>query len=241
MLTVLGFFALLFIIAFLLGSVPWGVIISRVFYNTDVRKHGSGNIGTTNAMRTMGKVGGSVVFLLDFGKGVACGLIALVFAHQVITDTSAIGEFCIATGITGSTPDDSAAQLRLSEVCLAIAFLGCIWGHIFSPWLGFKGGKGVAVAAGCLLSTFGFVGAGIEIAAFALLVISTKYVSVGSLGAAIVCPVLAMFFFGGNIVAIVLCVIAAVTVIWAHRENIQRLRNGTENRIGSKKHAKHSQ
>ena len=62
-----------FVISFLLGSIPWGVIISKVFYHTDIREHGSGNIGTTNAMRTMGKVGGSAVFVLDFGKGIASG------------------------------------------------------------------------------------------------------------------------------------------------------------------------
>ena len=75
MLSCFGFFVLLFLIAFLLGSIPWGVIISRAIYHTDVREHGSGNIGTTNAMRTLGKVGGSAVFILDFGKGVLAGVI----------------------------------------------------------------------------------------------------------------------------------------------------------------------
>lgn len=234
---VIGFLALLFLIAFLLGSIPWGVVISRVFYHTDVREHGSGNIGTTNAMRTLGKVGGSAVFLLDFGKGVLAGVIAVLFAGQVITDMSAVREFCIATGITGPTPDDSAAQFRLMQVCLTVAFLGCIWGHIFSPWLGFKGGKGIAVAVGCLLSTFGLVGAAIELLIFVVLVATTKYVSVGSIAAAVVCPFLALFFFGGNSIAIVLCFIAAITVIWAHRENIARLRAGNENKIGAKKKA----
>ena len=77
--TVLGQLALLLVISFLLGSIPWGVIISRVFYHTDLREHGSGNIGTTNAIRTMGKVGGYAVFVLDFGKGIVAGLIAAVF------------------------------------------------------------------------------------------------------------------------------------------------------------------
>ena len=75
--TVLGQLALLLVISFLLGSIPWGVIISRVFYHTDLREHGSGNIGTTNAIRTMGKVGGYAVFVLDFGKGIVacrCGI-----------------------------------------------------------------------------------------------------------------------------------------------------------------------
>ena len=66
-----------FVAAFLLGSIPWGLIISKVFYHTDIREHGSGNIGTTNAMRTMGKKGGAAVFLLDFGKGIASGFIGM--------------------------------------------------------------------------------------------------------------------------------------------------------------------
>lgn len=235
MLSCFGFFVLLFLIAFLLGSIPWGVIISRAFYHTDVREHGSGNIGTTNAMRTLGKVGGSAVFILDFGKGVLAGVIATLFASQVLTDLAALRELCIATGITGPNPDDSAVLFRATQICLSIAFLGCIWGHIFSPWLKFKGGKGIAVAVGCLVSTFGLTGTLLELAIFIILVATTKYVSVGSIAAAIACPFFALYFFGGNGIAIAVCLIAALTVIWAHRENIARLRAGNENKIGSKK------
>lgn len=235
MLSCFGFFVLLFLIAFLLGSIPWGVIISRAFYHTDVREHGSGNIGTTNAMRTLGKVGGSAVFILDFGKGVLAGVIATLFASQVLTDLTALRELCIATGITGPNPDDTAVLFITTQICLSIAFLGCIWGHIFSPWLKFKGGKGIAVAVGCLVSTFGLTGTLLELAIFIILVVATKYVSVGSIAAAFVCPFFALYFFGGNGIAIALCFIAAITVIWAHRENIARLRAGNENKIGSKK------
>lgn len=235
MLSCFGFFVLLFLIAFLLGSIPWGVIISRAFYHTDVREHGSGNIGTTNAMRTLGKVGGSAVFILDFGKGVLAGVIATLFASQVLTDLTALRELCIATGITGPNPDDAAVLFRTTQICLSIAFLGCIWGHIFSPWLKFKGGKGIAVAVGCLVSTFGLTGTLLELAIFIILVVTTKYVSVGSIAAAIACPFFALYFFGGNGIAIAVCLIAALTVIWAHRENIARLRAGNENKIGSKK------
>ena len=116
MLSCFGFFVLLFLIAFLLGSIPWGVIISRAFYHTDVREHGSGNIGTTNAMRTLGKVGGSAVFILDFGKGVLAGVIATLFASQVLTDLAALRELCIATGITGPNPDDAAVLFRTTQI-----------------------------------------------------------------------------------------------------------------------------
>ena len=124
-----------------------------------------------------------------------------------------------------------------NKVCLAVAFLGCTLGRCFCPWLGFRGGKGIAVAVGCLFSAFGPVGALLEIAIFAVLVVATKYVSVGSIAAAVACPFFALYFFWGNPVAFVLCLLVGLTVVWAHRENIARLRAGTENRIGSKKKA----
>ncbi len=207
----------LVVIAFLLGSIPWGVIISRVFYHTDIRQHGSGNIGTTNAMRAMGKVGGVAVVLLDFGKGLGSGLIAMAVYTYVLA------------------PHLGADAALVYHDCIAFAFVGCILGHIFSPWLHFKGGKGIAVAVGCLFVTFGPVGALIEIAVFAVIVIKTRYVSAGSLAAAVLCPFLALYYFWGYPIAWACCLVAAVIVIWAHRSNIGRLRNGTERRIGGSK------
>lgn len=235
MLECLGYLGLLFVIAFLLGSIPWGVIISRIFYHTDVREHGSGNIGTTNAMRALGKVGGSAVFVLDFGKGVLSGVIATIFASQVFTDISAVQELCIAAGLTGPNPEEAFVHYRITQICVSVAFLGCIWGHIFSPWLKFKGGKGIAVAVGCLVSTFGLTGTLIELAIFVILVAATKYVSVGSIAAAVACPFLSAYFLAGNPISVVICTIAALTVVWAHRENIKRLLAGNENKIGDKK------
>ncbi len=211
-----------FVASFLLGSIPWGVIISKVFYHTDIREHGSGNIGTTNAMRTMGKVGGSAVFVLDFGKGIASGLIA-AWAASVFG-----GGMSLSGHVVGY--DDF----------VTVAFLGCVWGHIFSPWLGFHGGKGIAVAVGCLFVTFGWAGALLEIAIFAALVVATRYVSAGSIAAAVACPFFAAYYFlyvTFAPAAWVCTTVAALTVVWAHRENISRLRAGNERRIGSKKEA----
>ncbi|MEF9925046.1 MAG: glycerol-3-phosphate 1-O-acyltransferase PlsY [Raoultibacter sp.] len=209
-----------FAASFLLGSIPFGVIISKVFYKTDIREHGSGNIGTTNAIRTMGKVGGYSVFVLDFGKGIASGLIALGAAW-----------FFFSTG--GQATD---TLITYNDV-LALAFLGCTWGHIFSPWLGFHGGKGIAVAVGCLFMTFGVVGACLELAIFIVLVVLTRYVSVGSVAAAAACPAFALYFFWGDWPAVILCSLAGLTVVWAHRENIKRLLAGEEHRVGDKKDA----
>ena len=210
--------AALFVAAFLLGSVPWGLIISKVFYHTDIREHGSGNIGTTNAIRTIGKVGGYAVFVLDFGKGLLSGVLAWAFSTQFLPGGGLVPEALVSY-----------------DTMLAVAFLGCVWGHIFSPWLKFKGGKGIAVAVGCLFVTFGWVGACLELLIFIVLVVTTKRVSVGSIAAALACPFFSLYYFWGDWIAFAMCALAGLTVVWAHRGNIARLRAGTESKIGDKK------
>lgn len=208
-----------FAVTFLLGSIPWGVIISKTVYHTDIREHGSGNIGTTNAMRTMGKAGGIAVFLLDFGKGLASGALAMAAAW-----------FLLPGG--GLSPDASVSY----NLLLAVSTMGCTWGHIFSPWLGFHGGKGIAVAIGALCFAFGPIGAIVEVfVIFAPLVLLTRYVSVGSIASAALCPVIAAVLFWGEWPVVVLYALTGATVVWAHRANIARLATGTESRIGSKK------
>ncbi len=150
--TVVTYLILSFIVSFLLGSIPWGVIISKLAFKKDLRDEGSGNIGTTNAMRTLGKAGGAAVFALDFGKGLLSGwLAAYVFAPAVagvpMDIAAADGELLL--GIS------SNPTLNPVALCMALAFAGCALGHIFSPWLKFHGGKGIAVAAACLLFVYG--------------------------------------------------------------------------------------
>lgn len=212
--------ALIFIVAFLLGSIPWGVIIGKTVYHQDIRAVGSGNIGTTNAMRAFGHKGGAAVFVLDFCKGVVAGLVGLGIA------TAAASGAGVLAGTVATQAD-----------CLAVAFFACIIGHIFSPWLGFHGGKGIAVAVGALFCLFGPLGTLAEIILFAVLVVATRYVSLGSVAAAVLCPFLAAWFFWGDWSAFGLATAAALIVIWAHRENIKRLVSGTERRIGTSKEA----
>ena len=233
MLAALAWIIGLFAVCFFLGSIPWGVIISRVFFHKDIRNEGSGNIGTTNAMRSMGKAGGAAVFVLDFGKGLLSGALATLAAPCVQ------GSVAVSAAQAGSYTSVVVALTEpgisaVSALCLGVAFLGCVWGHIFSPWLGFKGGKGIAVAVGCLFFTFGPIGALLEIVVFAVLVVATRYVSVGSLAAAITCPFFACYYLWGHWAAIVVVTVGALTVVWAHRGNIARLRAGNERRIGTK-------
>jgi glycerol-3-phosphate acyltransferase PlsY len=199
------------IVTFLLGSIPWGIIISRLFYKTDIRTVGSGNIGAANALRTLGKRGGAAVFILDFGKGLLAGFIGwLVFAYLV-------------------PPDGGLRQ----QDFLTAAFFGCVYGHIFSPWLKFKGGKGIAVAVGCLFITFGWFWTLAELGLFIVLVVLTRYVSIGSIAAAIVCPFVALWLFWGDWLSFAFCVAVSLVIIWAHRDNMKRLREGSEHRLGS--------
>ncbi|WP_172135974.1 glycerol-3-phosphate acyltransferase [Adlercreutzia sp. ZJ473] len=224
----------LFVACFLLGSIPWGVIISRVFFHKDIRDEGSGNIGTTNAMRSMGKAGGGAVFVLDFGKGVLSGVLATLVAPYVqgslVVSAAQAGSF--GGMLVAETAPVAESALAL---CFGVAFFGCVWGHIFSPWLGFKGGKGIAVAVGCLFVVFGPVGALLEIAIFAVLVVTTRYVSVGSIAAAAACPFFSLYYLWGHGLAVALMTVGALTVVWAHRGNIARLRAGNERRVGDKK------
>ena len=206
-LPIIGVFA----VSFFLGSIPWGLVISKLFFHKDLRTVGSGNIGTTNAIRAMGKVGGYAVFVLDFGKGLLSGFIGLWVSEACGFDT------------------------HLQQIALAVAFAGCIWGHIFSPWLKFKGGKGIAVGVGCLFVAMGPVIALMELALFTILVIATRYVSVGSIAAGATCPLFALWAYWGNPVAWFFAAAAGLTIVWAHRANIARLRAGTESRVGKKK------
>lgn len=203
---------LLFAISFLIGSIPWGLIISKLFYKTDVREKGSGNIGATNVTRTVGKVGGAAVFLLDFAKGLASGLLGSFMAYGMLSSGYENG--CIA---------------------LAVPFLGCVLGHVYSPWLGFKGGKGIAVAIGCLFYSLGIWISIIELLIFIVIVVSTRYISLGSIVAAAVEPFFALYVFWGDWFGFILMTIAALVIVWAHRSNISRLASGSENRFGSKR------
>lgn len=202
---------LLLFASILVGSIPWGVIVSRIFFSKDIRSEGSGNIGATNAARTLGKKGAAAVFLLDFGKGLLSGWFALLCAGQLVDEP------------------------ELVPVAMALSFLGVVLGHVFSPWLGFKGGKGISAAFGNLFFLFGPLWALAELALFIVVVALSKYVSAGSIAAAIAAPFIALFLYWGQWVAVIIVLLAAVVVIWAHRGNIQRIAASEEHRIGGKK------
>ena len=185
------------VIAYLVGSIPSGLILGKLFWHTDLRKYGSHNIGATNAWRTLGKIPGIIVFLADSLKGQAGVLLGL----------SLVG-----------TP-----------LAAVIGGLLAIVGHSFSLFLRFHGGKGVATSLGVLTMLMGNVTLIVFVLWFTI-VYMTRYVSLGSVVAGVITPILAALF-AYPMEYIVFTVIAALLVIVRHRENIKRLMNGTENKI----------
>ena len=194
--------------AFLLGSVPTGYLVARA-KGIDIRRHGSGNIGATNVLRTLGKPLGIFVFVVDALKGFT----AVWLPHFL-------------------------AAAPLPEWLPMAAAVAAILGHNYTPWLGFKGGKGIATSAGVLLALMPW--AVLAIAAVWFVVFSTtRYVSLASMSAAAALPVavalLWHFGVGGHLSLLIFALLISALAIWRHRSNIQRLRDGTEPRIERQK------
>jgi glycerol-3-phosphate acyltransferase PlsY len=192
--------------AYLLGSIPFGLLIGRM-RGIDIRQVGSCNIGATNVMRSVGKGWGILTLLLDALKGLipAVGFPALL----------------ATTGLLAGQP----AWLKITCGCAAIL------GHNFPVFLRFKGGKGVATSAGVLLG-IAPLALLIGLGAFAAVFGASRFVSLGSITAAIVVPVAGFFLYRqeGMLIPAVLGLLGLL-VIWRHKANISRLLNGTENRI----------
>ena len=202
--------ALLVAIGYLIGAVPVGLIVGRLVAGIDLRRHGSHRIGATNALRTLGTRWAAVVFALDVAKGLAAVLLARALYQA---------------GPPGSP-----------EWVAAAAGVAAVAGHNWSAFIGFTGGRGVATAAGGLVASAPMVLA-IVVPVVALVVWRTRYVSLGSLTAVALAVVLTAGFAatGRGSLAALGYALAAGALVWiAHRDNIERLRAGTERRIGER-------
>lgn len=190
------------IAGFLIGSIPFGYLIGRFVYRIDIRKSGSGNIGAMNALRTMGKGGAIAVLLLDALKG-----FAPVFSIQT-----------------------HSSGVMFPHVLGSIVAIATVLGHCFSPWLGWKGGKGVATSFGAIFALSwqsGLIAVGGWIAGALI----TQYSSVGSMFGSVLAAI-ALWFFTGSIAETLYGAVAALLIVFMHRENVGRLRAGTEGAIG---------
>ena len=199
-----------YVVAFLLGSIPCGVIIGKTFYGVDPRSGGSHSIGATNSSRMMGLKGGIIVMVCDMLKGV----IAVVIARVCI----------MALGLEGAQAD---------ALLMGSAFFG-IMGHCYSPWLHFKGGKGISTGFGVLVVASPPIGIGILVV-FAIFAVATRIVSVGSMAAAISVTVFALVFHWGSVPFFVFGLLCTIQVLFAHRANIGRLMRGEEPKFTGKK------
>jgi glycerol-3-phosphate acyltransferase PlsY len=194
------------LIGYLLGAVPSGVLIGRVSGRGDLRQHGSRRTGTTNALRVLGPVAAAVVLLLDLAKGAA----AVLIAQSVLAG------------------DPFGAWVG------AIAGTAAIVGHSWSIFIRFEGGRGVATAGGALAAVSPLTVA-LLLPLMAILIWRTRIVSVASIAGALAAPIItAILAFAGwsSIPAVALAVGAAVLIVARHADNISRLRNGTERRLG---------
>jgi len=205
----MGIYIAAFAIGYLIGSINFSVILSRKLAGFDLREKGSKNAGTTNMLRTVGKKGAAMVLALDILKGV----IAVVIAKL----------------ISGDVDEALACQIAAFAVVL---------GHTFPIFFEFRGGKGVATSIGILLVINWQIGL-ICLVYGILMIVLTRMVSLGSITAAILFPVLTIFITENYIADgtnyIIFGFIMAAFVLFNHRSNIKRLNQGTENRISFKK------
>jgi glycerol-3-phosphate acyltransferase PlsY len=202
--------------AYLLGSIPMGFLLMRVFRHQDIRSYGSGNIGATNVLRSGGKGLGAVTFLLDMLKGSASVFLG-----------AALGAWL--------APNSPVQDIQNMQ---ALAALCAVLGHMFPIWLRFKGGKGVATAFGVFLVAAP-IAALFSICLFAVIFAFTHYVSLASIIGAASFPLFAWLSVRGErswFFIAVQCAVALLIIV-KHHQNIRRLLAGTESRIGAKKTA----
>lgn len=211
-------------IGYLCGSVPFGLLVGRL-KGVDIRQHGSGNIGATNVGRVLGRPWGVLAFFLDVAKGFVP---VLVF-----------GRFA-----SGWMPATAGARAGIFLLWSAVA-AACVLGHLFPVFLRFKGGKGVATSLGAMLGLWPYftLPGLLTFGLWVLLTLATRYVSVGSVGAAVAFPVVFAVFAAirreqwGTAADLWplhgFATIIALLVVYRHRGNLQRLFNGVEHQIGS--------
>ncbi len=219
--------AIIVILSYLVGSIPNSILISKAVSGIDIRNHGSGNAGGTNVMRVLGWKYGLVVIFLDALKG-------------------AIAVVIISRLFYGPLPFENVSPFDDFTLVQIIAGMAAVIGHIWTVFAGFKGGKGIATALGMLLTLI-TIDMLIAMGIFALVVLISRYVSLGSIIAAISVP--STLFIRENLFHVdipgystLLPFIIAVTalVVFTHRKNLVRIFNGSENKISFRKKPKNS-
>jgi len=220
-------YALVALGGYLLGSIPFGLILTRLGGDGDIRSIGSGNIGATNVLRTGNKKLAAATLILDAFKGVAAVLLTYWFISRLIPSCAviecAVGDDC---GCHNYPQTNLDIYLYLAGFCAVI-------GHLFPVWLKFKGGKGVATSLGTILALQPIVGV-ISCSLWLLTALTTRYSSLSALVAVAAAPAVAHFLKADEHF-VAMCGVIATLVFLKHRANIQRLLRGEEPKIGQKK------
>ena len=211
MLVKLTFSALLLLVAYLLGSIPTGYTAARLLKGIDIREHGSGSIGATNVLRTLGKGPAALVLLVDALKGIAA--IALVYGYY-------------------SLPSTPLTPISWKPWLIAGVGFAAIFGHSRSIFLNFTGGKSVATSLGILVAMSYPVALG-TLGVFGVFLAVSRIVSLSSIAGAIAVNLL-MILLKQPLPYQLFAGVAGLYVIWRHRSNVQRLLAGTEPRLGEK-------
>lgn len=210
--------AIIAVLSYLIGSIPTSIIVARVAKGIDIRQYGSGNAGGTNVIRVLGWKLGVFVILMDMAKGLVSTMV-------------------IARLMYGSIPFENKTPFDDFTVVQIIAGCAAILGHVWTLFAGFRGGKGIAAAGGMLLG-IAPVEVAVAFGVFAIVLLASHYVSLGSLSAAVAFP-LTMFcrqnlFFveiEGYHTLIFFSIAISLLIVYTHRSNIKRLLKGTENRM----------
>lgn len=212
--TLVAWSAVFVVLSFAVCGIPFGLIIAQAMGHVDVRSTGSGNIGTTNVARSVGKAAAGLTLLCDLGKGLACMLLS---------------RFMLSLVVFGEAGFSASLASGEGLVAMSAVFVACVLGHIFSPYLGFHGGKGIAVGLGAALGLWWPIGLGL-IVVFVAFAVPSRFVSLGSVAAAISLPIQCVAW-GFGTEATVLVAVAALVVVWAHRANIAKLARGEESKF----------
>lgn len=202
--------SIIIILSYLLGSIPTSIIVSRIHKGIDIRDHGSKNAGATNVYRVLGPVPALIVLAFDVAKG----MLAVLILSQL-------------------SSGDPYSNLVLVKI---LAGISTIIGHIYPVYVGFRGGKGIGTGLGVLLALIPrevIMALGL----FLIVVAATRYVSLGSLAAALfifLALVVEKYYFGlvVDLELVITCLFLTILVFYTHRSNIKRLLNGTESKFG---------
>lgn len=207
--------------AYLLGSIPTGFLVAKA-KGVDIRSVGSGNIGATNAMRVLGKPAGIFVLLMDALKGyVACKILPPLIFNWLAPHFSGLFVY-----FQNEPVEFQAKFFVLAGICAVL-------GHNYTCWLKFKGGKGIATTAGVYLALASWAVL-VALVVFILAVLLTKYVSVGSIAAAVALPATVWIMTPHNLLLGIVTTALGALAIYKHKSNLQRIMAGTENRLGKK-------